>query len=130
MGIVADFVRRPRTPEAIAIELVLAMAQEAVEQRDAELLDMLNAELAAALAEGTRDSDLVSDIVDIAERVQSRGWEPYRLLLEGEGRFRVYVLSHQVWPQQSVLSARLRDGVWEVIGTAWGDRWRRLWWVE
>lgn len=121
MGIVADFVRRPRTPEAIAIELVLAMAQEAVEQRDAELLDMLNAELAAALADGPHYSDLVSDVVAIAERAQSAGWEPYRLLLEGEGRFRVYVLSHHVWPQQSVLSARLRDGVWELVGTVWSD---------
>jgi hypothetical protein len=121
MGIVADFVRRPRTPEAIAIELVLAMAQEAVEQRDAELLGMLNAELAAALAEGPQNSDLVADVLTIAERAQSRGWEPYRLLLEGEGRFRVYVLSHQAWPQQSVLSAQLRDGVWELLGTAWSD---------
>ena len=121
MGIVADFVRRPRTPEAIAMELVLAMAQEAVEQADAELLDMLNAELAAALAEGPRDSDLVSDVLAIAERAQSGGWEPYRLLLVGEGRFRVYVLSHQVWPQQSVVSARLRDGVWVLAGTVWSD---------
>jgi len=121
MGIVADFVRRPRTPEAIAIELVLAVAQEAVEQRDTQLLAMLNAELSAALAEGPRDSELISDVLVITERAQSSGWEPYRLLLEGEGRFRVYVLSHQVWPQQSVLSARLRDGVWELAGTAWSD---------
>ena len=103
------------------MELVLAMAQEAVERRDVELLDMLNAEMAAALAGGPRDSDLVSDVVAIAEQAQSRGWEPYRLLLEGEGRFRVYVLSRQVWPQQSVLSARLRDGVWQLVGTVWSD---------
>ena len=121
MGIAADFVRRPRTPEAIAIELVLAMAQEAVERRDVELLDMLNAELSVVLAGGPRDSDLVSDVVTIAERAQSRGWEPYRLLLEGKGRFRVYVLSLQFWPQQSVLSARLRAGVWVLVGTAWSD---------
>ncbi|MCD6284714.1 MAG: hypothetical protein J7M39_02220 [Anaerolineae bacterium] len=121
MGIVADFVRRPRTPEAIAIELVLAMAQEAVEQRDAELLNMLNAELVAALAAGPRGSGLVADVLAITERAQSGGWEPYRLLLEGKGRFRVYVLSRQVWPLQSVLSARLRDGVWELVGTAWSD---------
>ena len=121
MGIVADYVRRPRTPEAIAIELVLAMAQEAVEQRDAELLDMLNAELATALAAGPADSILISDVLAIAERAQSGGWEPYRLLLVGEGRFRVYVLSHHVWPQQSVLAARLRDGVWVLTGTVWSD---------
>jgi len=121
MGIVADFVRRPRTAEAIAVELVLAMAQEAVEHRDAELLELLNAELAVALAGGPLDSDLVSDVLAIVERAQSGGWEPYRLLLQGEGRFRVYVLSLQVWPQQSVLSARLRDGVWQLVGTVWSD---------
>jgi len=121
LGVVADFVRRPRSAEAIAVELVLAMAQEAVEQRDGALLAILIGELRAALQEGVTASDLVSDAMTITARAQASGWEPYRLLIEGEGQFRVYVLNTRAWPQRSTLTARLRDGAWELAGTIWSD---------
>lgn len=114
LDIVADFVRRPRTPAAIAIELVLAMAQEAVEQQDSVLLALLLEELDLALGLGTERSALVQDAVRITELALAQGQEPYRLVVQADRRFLVYTLDRAAWPLQNLLSARRVGGDWDL----------------
>jgi hypothetical protein len=135
LGIVADFVRRPRDPVAIGFELVLSMAQEAVRRQDAAMLALLVEELETALTQGPGAADgeadaaiFVRDAAELAELALERDWEPSRLLLVSQlprpsrvtdgwsRRYLVYALDRLAWPQQSILSARHVDGAWELQG--------------
>jgi hypothetical protein len=126
LGIVADFVRRPRDPLSIGFELILAMGQEAVDQQDAARLAVLVEDLEVALAQGPAASFFVRDAVEITERALSQGWEPNRLLLisrlprtagvteEWPRRYLVYALDRDSWPEQSALTARRVGVEWEL----------------
>lgn len=119
--IVADFVRRPRDPEPVGLELVLAMGQEAVEQRDPVMLAMLVDDLKVALSQGIEQSEFVRDAVQIAELALEQGWEPYRMLLEQDRRYLIYVLNRGAWPQQSALIAQHNGSAWEIRGIEWPE---------
>jgi hypothetical protein len=124
LGIVADFVRRPRDPVPIGFELVLARGQEAVEQRDVAVLEALVEDLELALTRGPEASVYVQDAIDIAELALGEAWEPSRLLLLGSyrdagalgasRRYLVYVIDRQAWTEQSVLTARRLTTGWEL----------------
>ncbi|MGC9350023.1 MAG: hypothetical protein ACP5JG_17925, partial [Anaerolineae bacterium] len=116
MEIVANFVRRPREPEALALEMVLALAQEAVEQPDVVLLGSLIEELDAALTTGVESTDLIRQLRDVSVLALAQGYEPYRVLLEDSNRYRIYVLDRQSWPQQAVLTATRSGYVWQLSG--------------
>lgn len=120
-GIVANFVRRPRDPTAVTLELLLAMGQDALVKRDPILLEMLRSTLASALVEGVAATDFTSAVHSVTQKALARGWEPYRLILEADGRIRVYVLSWAAWPQRSVLLARRQGETWELSGAVWSD---------
>ncbi|MGC9468123.1 MAG: hypothetical protein ACP5HS_06000 [Anaerolineae bacterium] len=118
-GIVADFVRRPREAEPVGLELVLAMAQEALEQRDPLMLEILVEDVEAALARRAGETDFVEEAVEITAAALEENWEPYRILLEFDERYLVYALDRQQWPQQSALTAEVRDGVWTLEEVQW-----------
>lgn len=118
-GIVADFVRSPRDSEPVALELVLAMAQETLGQQDTSLLTYLLESLDVALTEGLDAAPLVRDVHTITTLALAQGLEPYRLVLEESGRYRTYVLDRLVWPQQRVLTAQQLNGRWELSDATW-----------
>ena len=111
-GIVADFVRRPRDAGPVGIELILAMGQEALAQRNEPLLRLIVEEVETALVTGVDESKLVRDARAITAAALDRGWEPHQLLLDGEGRYTVRALDRRRWPQQLVFRARRQDGRW------------------
>ncbi|MGC9521879.1 MAG: hypothetical protein ACP5HG_08365 [Anaerolineae bacterium] len=121
LGIVADFVRRPWEADAIAFELVLAMGQEALEQRDVMTLELLLEDLDAALATGIEDSKFVRDAYQITHRALELGWEPYRLLLERDGRYALFVVDRQDWPARASFVAQRAGGAWDVFEWRWSD---------
>jgi hypothetical protein len=119
--IVADFVRSPREPEPVALELVLAMAQEALGQQDAAMLAYLLESLDTALAEGVEAAPLVRDVHTVTLLALAQALEPYRLVLEESGRYRLYALDRGAWPQQRVLTAQQLNGVWELSAPRWSE---------
>ena len=121
MGIVENFTRRPREPEAIALEMVLALAQEALEQADLVLLRSLVEELDTALATGIASTDLVRELRDISVLALAQGYEPYRVVLEKSDRYRIYVLDRRRWPQPIVLTAAREGSAWQLSGRRSGE---------
>jgi hypothetical protein len=121
LGVVADFVRRPRSAEAIALELALAMAQEAATESDDALLALLVEDIESALWGREATAGFVDDAKRIAAQALGFGWEPYHLLPESSGAYTVLVLDTETWPQQAALTARDRDGAWALSGVRLGD---------
>jgi hypothetical protein len=122
LGIVADFVRRPRTSEAITLEMLLAMGQEAVTQGDVLMGEILLSELREAMALGLDKTVWAASVLSLTRDVLALGLEPYGLILETDTRMRVFVLDRVAWPAKAVLTAHrhqpgapwaLSDRVWE-----------------
>jgi hypothetical protein len=101
--------------------LLLAVGQEAIAKRDPVLLEMMIATADAALTQGPEREPFAGEVLSITRDAIAQGWEPYRLVLEGNDRLRVYVLNRANWPEQSVLVARRVQGAWELSGAIWSD---------
>ena len=118
LGIVANFVRRPREPEAIATELLLAMGYESYIQRDLVMLtlciDSVDAFLERHPHSPLPDSstDLAVEILEIVRHALAKGYEPYRLLIPEPGRYRLQVLDLQAWPEKREMVAFKDSGAW------------------
>ncbi len=121
LGIVADFVRRPREPEPVAIELVLALGQDALVQGDSVLLGMLVDDLGVALDGNPDDAPVIGDAVRITSLALARGWEPYGLIPEAPGRYGLLVLNRDAWPQQAAFEAQHLEDFWRLVGPQYGD---------
>ena len=120
-GIAADFVRRPRTADAITLELVLEMAQSALGHHRPAEAERLLAELDAALAQGIPKVGFVASVRQIVTATLARGYEPYRLTVSddpvtGGTYFLVYALDRAAWPRKCLLTASQSDGAWIVTG--------------
>lgn len=118
LGIVADFIRRPRQPETIAIELLLALGYEAFLQRDLVILNLCLDSIDSLLNRTTSSSlpdpgsDLADEIVALVARALRLGYEPYQLLMEGPERYRIQVLDLGAWPQKREMVAVMDSGEW------------------
>lgn len=121
LGITADFVRRPRSADAIGYELVLALAQDALNDGDVALLGLLLEDIEAGLGGRRVPSGFVDDAAAIAAEVLARGWEPYHFVVVSNSVYDVLVLDQQIWPHQAELVAREQDGVWSLSGVQLGD---------
>ncbi len=99
-GIVADFVRRPRTAENVTLELLLARAQEALaSSRPAEAQRYVEA-TEAALRGGFAADPLAATVSAMVRQALAAGREPYRLMGGAEGKFWFYALDRAHWPRQ------------------------------
>jgi hypothetical protein len=120
LGIVADFVRRPRNPEAITIELLLAMGYESFLQRDLVMLNLCIDSIDALLENYPQPSwpnsntYLAGEILEIVRQALAKGYEPYRVLIQQPGRYRLQVLDLQTWPEQYEIVAVSNAGVWRL----------------
>ena len=121
LGIVADFVRRPREPEPVAIELVLALGQDTLAQRDSVLLGMLLDDVDIALAGNPDGASIVGDAVRITSLSLARGWEPYGLIPEAPGRYGLLVLNRDAWPQRAAFEAQHLADIWRLTSPRFGD---------
>ncbi len=99
-GIVADFVRHPRTAENITLELLLARAQEALaSSRPAEAQQYVEA--TEAVLRGGFDADpLASTVLAMVRQALATGREPYRLMGGGAEGFWFYALDRAHWPRR------------------------------
>jgi len=121
-NITADFIRRPRAPEPVALELMLTMAQEAIRQGDAARVEAVLDVVDQVLLERRFAQGLAADTLDIVRTSLDYGYEPYRLGPDGEGGYFVYVLDRVMWPTRCVLVAMSADdGEWRVIPLALAD---------
>ncbi len=115
--ITADFVRRPRDVQAIALELTLLAVQDALDVGDvgraSAWLDDVEASLVAGELLGT-----TQHAADIVAATLERQYEPYRLRCENfETACLVDALDPRAWPQRVQLWAtRDADGAWGVTG--------------
>ncbi len=118
LGIVADFVRRPREPRAIAIELLLAMGYEAFLQKDLVILtlciDSVDALLPRTASSALKNycPELAEDTVAIVTRALERGYETYRLLMKGSETYGLQVLDLEAWPQKREMVAVMDSEEW------------------
>ncbi len=115
-GLTADFVRRPRAAEPIAVELLLEMAVAAWERHQPARAEMLLAEVDLVLAEGVGASALASDVRAMAEASLARGYEPYRLAPNDDGSYLIYALEYDDWPRQRILVGAPEGDEWLVTG--------------
>ncbi|MBN2392894.1 MAG: hypothetical protein JXR84_19335 [Anaerolineae bacterium] len=111
-NITADFVRRPHEVEPVALELLLAMAQEAVSYGAIEAVESPLAAVEDALVNGFPQTGLAADVRVIVAAALAQGYEPYRLLPYLDGSYEVHALVQAAWPTQCVLTA-------SQVGTAW-----------
>jgi len=111
--IVADFARRPIDPQAIALELLLAGAQDAVLRRDyvsaRTLVDLVQAALKAP---ANAWPDVAVDVLGITQLLLSQGFEPYRLTIVNDDVYRVEVLDRDEWPAQRSFVLQREGDVW------------------
>ncbi len=114
LNITADFVRRPREAEPVALELLLVMAREALTREDAALAESLLAVIDAVLSGGFADTGLAVDVRAIVAATLAQGYEPYRLTPRLDGSYEVHALVYAAWPAQRVLTAAPAGTVWSV----------------
>lgn len=111
-NITADFVRRPRGAEPVALELLLEMAQEALSYGVIEAVERLLAAVEDVLVNGFPQTGLAADVRAIVAAALVQGYEPYRLVPHLDGSYEVHTLVQATWPAQRVLTAAQ-------VGTAW-----------
>ncbi len=108
-GIVADFLRRPREPRAVAIEAMLAAAQDALERGALDRAADLLAGAERAL-EGDFSASPAADYLAIVRAVAAEGAEVQRVELNGTTA-RVWVTTDspflQVWTLQRTDAQRI-----------------------
>ena len=111
-NITADFVRRPREIEPVALELLLVMAQEAIDAGVVEAAERPLAAVEDVLANGFPQTGLAADAHALVSMALLQGYEPYRLVPYFDGSYEVHALVMAAWPAQRVLTA-------VHVGTAW-----------
>jgi hypothetical protein len=108
-GIVTDFLRRPRSPRAVAIEAMLAAAQDALDRGALDRAADLAAGVERAL-EGDFTASPAADYLAIVRAVSARGAEVQRVELDGTTA-RVWVTTDgphlQVWALQRTDTHRM-----------------------
>jgi hypothetical protein len=89
-GVVADYLRRPGQPEALALEAMLATAGESLDQADyakaAGFLQAINQVLDLYPQQGTQAftaSALAADHLKLVQTALAAGYQPHRIRLEG-----------------------------------------------
>lgn len=112
--IVADFVRRRRDAEAISLELMLVMAQDALRQAAIEETDALLREVDGALAGGFPEAGLAADVRAIVAAALAQGYEPFHVTARDDGGFDVQALSYAAWPESGVFEAARDERGWVV----------------
>ncbi len=113
-NITADFVRRPREIEPVALELLLVIAQEAVDAGVVEAAERYLAAVEDVLANGFPQTGLAADARAIVAAALLQGYEPYRLVPHLDGSYEVHVLMMTAWPAQRVLTASQMGTAWSV----------------
>lgn len=111
--IVADFVRRPRTVDAAALELLLVLAQEAAARRDAAAMQALLDVIETTLADGFPVRGLAADARALTAAALARGYDPYRLEPTVTG-YDLYAVDLAAWPRQQLFVATRADEEWHI----------------
>ena len=119
--ITADFVRRPHEAEAVALELLLAMAQEAIAGDAVAAVARPLAAVEGALANGFPQTGLAADVRAIVAAALAQGYEPYRLVPYLDGSYEVHALMQAAWPAQRVLTASQAGLAWSVTALPLSD---------
>ena len=112
--ITADFVRRPRSADAVSLEVLLLMAQEALKREDIATVTSLLDAVEGVLAGGFPDVGLAADVRAIVVASLAAGYEPYRLVVRGDGRFEVHALSYAAWPATHTFEAVRESTIWSL----------------
>lgn len=114
-NIIADFVRRPREIEPVALELLLGMAQEAIDAGIVEAAERPLAAVEDVMANGFPQTGLAADARAIVSTALLQGYEPYRLVPYFDGSYEVHALVMAAWPAQRVLTAVQMGAAWSVM---------------
>jgi hypothetical protein len=115
-GIVADFVRKPISDEAIAIELILTAGQDAVTRQDVQFLKTVLRLLDAVLDKGQTDIEVFSEVKEIVEYTKKLGFLPYNLEFLGRKQYELAVLNLTKWPQKLVVQIGWHNDRWMIVG--------------
>ncbi len=114
-GITADFVRRPREPEALALEMLLQQAGELLVQNDPTTAATVLDAVEDALAHGFPETGLTADFRAISQAALAAGYEPYRLICDQPARrCQVAALERDRWPTPHLLTANQDNGRWSI----------------
>lgn len=116
--ITADFVRDPDASEAIALELLLRLAQEKLRRQDLTRASALLNDVRGALEYSPPWDGMAQDVLEVVKASLARGYEPYRVLDKpAQGGWLIYALDRADWPAQRQLWAAPDErGRWIVTG--------------
>jgi hypothetical protein len=95
------------------MELLLALAQDAVRQRDAAGAEAILAAVIPILERGDFTPGLAADALAITHFALDRGYEPYHLAPTDED-YIVGVLDYGDWPAQEIWRVVRENGNWEL----------------
>lgn len=113
--IIADFVRRPREPEALALEMLLQQAGALLVQNDTTTATAVLDAVEEALVHGFPETGLTADFRAISQAALAAGYEPYRLACDQPARrCQVAALARDRWPTPHLLTATWDNGRWSV----------------
>ncbi len=115
LHITADFVRRPREVEPMAVELLMVMAREALRQEEVAWAESLLGTIDALLAGGFPATGWAADVKAIVAATLAQGYEPYRLVPYFDGSYEVHALVYAAWPARRVLKASRSASEWVVV---------------
>ncbi len=112
-GIVADFLRHPRAEENIALETMLIVAREALENGEFDRTERLLEAVEGVLEQGDFADPLAATYLGIVRTVAAAGYEVQRIDLEGETAT-VWAIAR--WPTLEELRLVRTDAGWQVRG--------------
>ena len=111
-NIVADFVRRPRDADAISLELLLVMAQDALRREVIEDVKTIMNEITAVLVGGFPETGLAADVHAVVALALAKGLEPFRLTEHRDGSFEMHALAYATWPEASAFEVDREGDSW------------------
>jgi hypothetical protein len=114
-GLVADFLRHPRSPDNIALEAMLSEAGQALHAADyARSADLLEAINAALDAEDLLAVPLAADHLHVVRELLLAGYEPQRIRLDART---AEVTAIRDWPRLDTLTLVRAASGWQVLAS-------------
>lgn len=111
-GIVADFIRRPRAPENLALETMLIVAQESLVAGRFEQVEALLDSIDRVLESGDFSGRPEADYLALVEAARKAGYETQRVSLDGE---RAVVWAVARWPYLEELTFQRTASGWTPV---------------
>lgn len=113
MDITSEYMREPRSPENIAIEVALIHAREALAEEDFERAEGLITVLNAVMDSGDFTQQPIGDLLSVTQALDAAGYEAQYIEIDGDSASAMVI---REWPMMELLTLDRIDGGWRITG--------------